>query len=552
MNNLIQEIKNNNQDYEFYPTTQEIIKDLEYDLTSVGSHLSVMDVGAGNGNLFKVLDSLIKKDQFGHKEKSYKKYAIEKSQILINNMDSDIFVVGTDFHNQTFIDKEMDVIFCNPPYSEFKEWTIKLIKESNCKVLYLVIPDRWLNDEVDKAISDRKATHNILGSYSFIDSEYRKARANVNLIRIDFTKSFYKGRMYGNERPNVDPFDLWFNEHFNIETDKTVKRDYERDSEKREEIKNALTGENAIIDKSKVIPVLLEFYKQDTEKLLTNYKALEVLDSSILQELNVNLAGLKEGLKIKIKGLKNLYWKELFNNLDAITSRLAKKSRESLLSTLTANTSVDFNSENIYSVVIWAIKNSNKYIDSQLLDLYENLTETKNIIGYKSNQHMIDDTWRYNSRYDVRKKAHHYTLDYRCIIEGWYGIGQGYEYPNGLSNNAHDMISDIFTIAKNLDFEVIGDPRNREWESGKKQLFYTKDDELFVEIKAFKNGNLHYKLNQNFMKKFNIEAGRLNGWIKSPKEAVKETGITIQEAQAYFKCNTKLLSSNIKLLGATA
>ena len=51
----------------------------------------------------------------------------------MNSLDSDIFVVGTDFHQQTFIDKKMNVIFCNPPYSEFTEWSIKLIEEANSR-----------------------------------------------------------------------------------------------------------------------------------------------------------------------------------------------------------------------------------------------------------------------------------------------------------------------------------------------------------------------------------------------------------------------------------
>jgi hypothetical protein len=219
------------------------------------------------------------------------------------------------------------------------------------------------------------------------------------------------------------------------------------------------------------------------------------------------------------------------------------------------NTSVDFTHENIYSIILWAIKNANKYLDTQLLELYKKLTEPKNVQNYKSNKHMVADTWR-NSGYRAcsftrNEKVEKYILDYRCVLEGWYGIDQGYfndEITGRIEDAGHDVISDIFTIANNLGFKVEGDSRNRKWQSGKNQSFHTKENELFAEIKAFKNGNIHYKLNQDFMKKFNIEAGRLNGWIKSPKEASEEMNISEAEATMYFKSNTQLLGSNIKLL----
>ena len=215
------------------------------------------------------------------------------------------------------------------------------------------------------------------------------------------------------------------------------------------------------------------------------------------------------------------------------------------------NTTVDFTIDNIYSIVIWSIKNANQYIDVQLLELYEDLTETKNVIGYKSNIHMIDDSWKYTSKWDFKTRIDRYKLDYRCVLSGWYGIhNSGYNFDGGgnLKTTGHEKISDIFTVAKNLGFDVEGDSRILQWVSGKPHTFYTKNGEIFAEIKAFQNGNLHYKLNQEFIKKFNVEAGKLKGWIKSPKEASEELDIDIKEATTYFNSSNKLLSSNVKLL----
>lgn len=537
---IVEKIKEANQDFEFYPTTREIIRVINADLQP--GRFSIMDVGAGNGSFFNILEDLnpIELNEYGHEINSltFNKYAIEKSQILINSMASDIFVIGTDFHQQSFIDKKMDIIFCNPPYSEYKEWMIKLIKEANCSYLYLVIPERWKTTEVEEVIKQRKAEYKILGNFSFIDSEFRKARAKVDIVKISYSRSI---RGYNTNKS--DPFDLWFKEHFNIEAEETSKTEYQQNNERKEKIKT-------LVDKSKLIHNLVCFYEEELQKLISNYKSVENLDSQLLKELNVSIEGLKGGLKSKISGLKNIYWRELFENLEAITKKLTSKSRQSLLDTLAAHTSVDFTSENIYSVVIWAIKNSNKYIDSQLSDLYKEITEPKNIIKYKSNKRMIDDNWRYNRREMFEQGK--YLLDYRIIYS--YAGSCMTSNRNGqfLTQTGSNLIRDIFAIAANLGYNVLDDTvysyETPGFEYGKNKKFYCNDGELFMTIKFYMNGNAHIKLNQKFMKAFNIEAARLNGWIKSPEEAAEEMGLKINEVLKYFKSNIKIENKNIKLL----
>ena len=78
--------------------------------------------------------------------------------------------------------------------------------------------------------------------------------------------------------------------------------------------------------------------------------------------------------------------------------------------------------------------------------------------------------------------------------------------------------------------------------------FYLKDDSLFAEIKAFKNGNLHFKFMPKFMKKLNLEAGRLNGWIKTPKQASEEFAITELEAKEMFRGNFAMLPKNMIMI----
>jgi hypothetical protein len=543
--NLVNSLKQEGQDFEFYPTTKEILKPIVKDLL-FESYISLLDVGAGNGGVFKIIEELTPIDTDGKKKLGLKKYAIEKSLILLKSLPDDVFVIGTDFEEQTFIDKKIDIIFCNPPYKQYVRWMEKIIKEANSKCLYFVVPERWKKEEIVlKAIKARlgkdKIDYKILGSFDFIDSEFRSSRAKIDIVKISLEDERYsRGNLV------TDPFDVWFNEFFKINADIEKPHQYEENKSKAEQIHSLANGQN-------LIEVLADAYSVDLKNLIATYKVIETLDPILLKELNVNLSGIKEGLKVKISGLKNLYWQELFNNLDKLTSRLTSTSRKNMLETLTAHTHIDFTSNNAYSVVIWAIKNVNKYLDQQLCEVYKTLSEPDSIKNYKSNQRILKDDWRYLKH---NNQVSHYVLDYRivsvhyqCFNLSSYG---NYDYPNGLHKDCHDFLNDICAIAKNLGFDVIDKTKAFQWTPGETNDFYLSkkggEPEIFMSVKAYKNGNIHLKINQEFMKAFNIEAARINKWVKTPESYAEETGEKINDVKQYYSANLQFNLDNVKRL----
>ena len=95
---LVKTLRESDSDFEWYPTTEEIINTVRDDLRDFacvreGEEIreSVLDCGAGDG---RVLEALTKGSR----------YAIEMSEPLLSEMDRSIFIVGTDFHKQTLID----------------------------------------------------------------------------------------------------------------------------------------------------------------------------------------------------------------------------------------------------------------------------------------------------------------------------------------------------------------------------------------------------------------------------------------------------------------
>ncbi len=129
---LVNLLKENNQDFEFYPTTKEMIESIYFDLAQKGRQskfYSVLDVGAGHGGFFEKFKQIRKEvkdhnisvgcseDEDWHYKENHEeifnkikpkadlsgKFAIEKSEILINQLPTNVMLLGTDFWEQTLM-----------------------------------------------------------------------------------------------------------------------------------------------------------------------------------------------------------------------------------------------------------------------------------------------------------------------------------------------------------------------------------------------------------------------------------------------------------------
>ena len=538
-------LKSAEQDFEWYPTTDEMIVAAFRHCESISS---MLDIGAGDGRVLKKFDELnfgriAKREGWTEFVSTIDKFAIEKSEIHLNNMPPDISIVGTDFLAQTLIDKKVDVIFCNPPYSRYEEWATQIIKEANCNQLFLVLPVRWAQSTLIKqSIKTRnKVTHKVVWSGDFLEAD-REARAKVEIIKLTYQQTRY-GVDY--EEGANDAFDVWFDEYF-ADFDKLNHIPEENPWEKpKVKIGELVEGQN-------LLERLCNLYDNEMKTLLGNYVTLSKLDSQLLCELGVKVPELKKGLRSKIDGLKNKYWQELFDRFSPITNKLTSSSRRDILEKLHKSCNVDFSCSNVYAVAIWTIKNANKYIDRQVMEIFKELSEPESVKNYKSNLKMWErNGWRY-------KKEHtHYALDYRIVTVRHNAIYNGdgfgkYDYCEGLSNSCHDFLNDILTIANNLGFfNNESSKRKCGWCSGASFDFYDNQEKILFNVRAYKNGNVHFKFNQEFIKTLNIEASRLLGWIKTPEEAAEEMNIDLSFARSKFNSNLLLgIGEGRKLLCA--
>lgn len=559
---LVKEQKLNGEETEFYPTTQEMVNKIARYINenAENSIIKILDIGCGNGCFFEKLDKAdcyyISSAKWGSEEYNRKlhrpdKYGIEKSLLLLNNCPDDITILGTDFMQNNLIDKPVDLVFCNPPYSDYKNWMKKILSEANARYVVMIVPSRWNNDEsINKIISDRNFEYEIISTDNFMDAE-RKARAVVDIIFFKPKTSYFRNERYENSLK--DPFDYWFENTFKINADKKESLSWTEEA-KKEAIKGELTeGEN-------VAEVLVKLYNRDMEALYKNYKSLENLDAALLKELNVNIENLKKGIKTKLEGLKSLYWHELFDHYDKITRRLTSKKRKEILQKLGENINIDFTEENIYQLTFWIIRNSNRLFDEQLTDYFYELCNSKNIHRYKSNKRWNDDEWKYVKkasedcgyyRKENRDKIKNVQLDYRIVTtrnSNFHYDSWNRTYENKLTADAVNFINDTKIIAENLGFIITID----EDEIGSNFNAY-RNGQVFINFKLYKNGNRHLKFDPAFMKKLNVEMARINGWIHDKREAEKELDLTEMEVERYWNKNFSInANTGFKLLGFTA
>jgi hypothetical protein len=533
---LITSLQDNRQDFEFYPTTAEIIAAVVADLKDEKEERrysrrgcsSILDIGAGNG---KVLEALRAAD-LG----LYDLYAIEKSPILCGQLDPSIFIIGTDFAEQSLLSKQVDVIFSNPPYSCFEEWAVKIIRQSAAPLVYLVIPVRWEDSvQIKAALEFRGATHTILGEFDFRAAEDRQARARVHLLKVRMSDE------------KDDAFDRFFAEQFAPLLTRFEAHKHP-DSEETIPVYKKGGGRRRLFEG---IPVtesypqeMVALYLQEMSNIERNYQLVADLDAELLREFDVNPEKIISCLKQRLSGLRMDYWTELFSHMRAITDRLTSKSRKNLLDTLHQNVQVDFTVTNISAVLVWAVRNANRYIDTQLIATYGKMIEKANVFLYKSNRRAwVDNRWRYR---EEQTENTHFALEYRMVIHQVGGISYSpysWEQRNGLTESAYEFIGDLLTIANNLGFLCSTSAHaHREWTSNGLQTFYFSTPkgqrDVLFEARAFKNGNIHLRLHQSFALALNVEHGRLKGWLNSADEAMTE--LNDVAAGIYFKTNLQL------------
>jgi hypothetical protein len=559
---VVRELQSADEDWEWYPTTSAMLDVIREDLRleygdrhcDDGGYPSVdiLDVGAGDGRALMALA--------GHG----RKLSIEKASTLVRLQPDEVIPVGWDFHRSTLIDKACEVVVTNPPYAEFSVWAERIIREANAAFVYLILPVRWKDQPgIQRALERRQATTSVLLTSDFINAE-RAARCRIDIVKVALAGRSGAGRYRRRgEQCAVDPFVLWFEQTFpkpEAKDDEAAGEATDGASRLHERVSHEMVQGRSLIE------ALCRLHDKELADLAGNYRAATELDPALMKEIGITHEKLLASLKERIGGLKHSYWQELFANYESITANLTTKSRDTMLRALHANTAVEFSEDNAVAITMWVLKNANTFVDRQLIEVCERMISRANIHLYKSNTRVYgNDDWRYNRwrHSEDRPAPEKVALDYRIVLEDMGGICTSewtWERTKnaGLETHAAEFLQDILAVASTLGWSVAsgrhGVTSGRNWASNQLETFYVTSGRKLMDVRAFKNGNLHVRFHQDFIRKLNVEFGRLKGWLKSTQDAVDELGITPQEAEEDFGSALNVLPERAarKLLGIQA
>jgi hypothetical protein len=560
------------QDFEWYPSTDEILAAFSKDLYAQAKRFAVngyrrnrnesyfthnercynseteqhedmvsiasmLDVGAGDGRVFRAIKDPRPGYRFGIDEM----FGIEKARAQSDDLiRKGIFIIGRDFFQTTLIDKEFSVIYSNPPYSLYDTWTVRLLKEASFGLMYLVLPIRWeQNKEIMREIKNYE--HEIIGTFDFLQGD-RSARARVNLIRITRKVEKIDGRVYMKE--SSDPFVRWIEEY--IGTFEDLRED--KLNKYREEDKWLISKKDNKIEQ------LVDDYNYEMRTLIEGFQAIGKLPGHVLKSIDLDKASILQIIKQNFESMKDRYWRLAFEKLDAVTTRLTSSTRNSLISRMKQFNTLDFNLDNIYSIVIWVIENFNKYTNEQIVKMFNDITEPEYIRAYKSNIHWDKDTWRNSWRnykdnpFSGEKgkgKPEKYILDYRFVTRS---RGDFHGYPGNYS-----IVDDFVVILRSLGADISNDIKTNPKDYGERQevlMYYKGKTQTALECRFYQNSNVHVKVNQELMMKFNVAVAKILGWIRGPEDIQEEYEVSAAEAVKYWNTDTllKLGQSDIQML----
>jgi hypothetical protein len=540
VNQKIKVLSQNHEDHEWYPTTDEILSAMNQDLHQLfakgnlsgskrhwkeqffdhswtsdrktGKDIytyrvkTFLDVGAGDGrvlNAIKGVNGDIRIDKL---------YGIEIAQSQADDLiNRDVFIIGRDFFKTSLIDKRYSLIFSTPPYSVFVPWVRKLLDEANFGVMYLVLPVRW-ETSIGKHPSLKIYEVKIIGEFDFTHAD-RAARGKVNLIRVNpkpwKAEERYQGKKVGTyteygKEDDPDSFERWMESYIG---------QFKKEEPEMEEAREVKLKHGTFKD-------LVENYNYDMASLLDAFKALGKLPFRVIEALGMDRRSILETIKENIKSLKNRYWQLAFSRIAAINSRLTHKTRNTMLCKMEEFNTLDFNEDNLYSIIIWVVKHFNEYTGEQILSVFDDLTSQDYVRAYKSNIHWISDNWRYGRK----PKPEKYKLDYRLVTHCY----KGYRYDPC-------VVDDFIVICRSLGYHIAEGEFLDVEDIGKEQRFWTLDGIPAFTVRLYKNRNAHLKVNQELMMKFNIEVAKLRKWVNNHTDIQNEFDLSEEEAIRLWK-----------------
>lgn len=547
INSIINTLKANGQDYEFYPTPKSLAPLIAGEIESANPWLdnvnysdiprtTVLDVCAGDGSFILALHDELMNTK---RARQVTLQGIELSPILRDKWQGKIVPVGSNFYGIKV--PTAPVVFCNPPFSKYVGFTKKVLKDSTFNIAIFILPRGWRsNQELQSFLRSNDHRHTVIKTFDFKEHCERAIRSqticDVLVFHGKYSGDFERTRKEALKKQVAEIFDAEAEKGV-MQTDlptnfslPDISKMYEKEKESRFELFKMLSSNNYAYTKS--ITGVDDKYAR--ENLLDMFSDAYV-------------------------ALQRKYWGMVIKKLSVMGGLLTYENEQSLITDFAK--SIDFNIETISLFLEWLTSNFQTVMDDQFIMGYKSLMNPANSVRYKNNQSLFKDgNWTTNEKGKyksfLKKKvileiSNHYDafgftlISYEAkqqltsllinlsAVFGYWIAPTLYDSPNFKCNicdlKQHIKPSETsplnddakLKIAKALqDFE--DEPRPY----GKSIPIYgiTKEGnaDLLMYLIIYKKGTLHVKLSKDFALKLNVKYGTINGWITNPDDAKSE------------------------------
>lgn len=574
MDSLIQTLKTHDQDFEFYPTTNEILvkiaETLKGYLRAYGDDkrsyknggFTILDVCAGDGNALLTLKQQLEKADFICLQ------GIEKSPMLYSMWDNSINLVGTDFFQENLHSKTANVLFCNPPFSQTETWFKRLLTEHSSRVqhIFFVCPSKQgLSDKYRDMFNDFKFAKDSKNHYDIsmtvlqnengetfsFENADRSARVDTVILHIDLHK-YAEYRDF--ERSDRDALFAQYFPELQNKLEHSEDYSYKRKAreEKSKELESFMLSQAGEQD---LVKILVDSFCAERNEFLDAYNKLNDVPTLLLDKLDIDLSKAKNLLFKTLQELDTQYWSKLFKLYEPLKQKLTSSSVNRLMKYVSER-NIAFNYDNCLAVTLLAVQKTNEMIVQQLLDKYKHWAEVGNYKAYKSNQRLFNEgrfkdciapedltnNWSYGSD---KKRWHEVSIDnimpfsigerkkleYR-IVDCHLSFSGGYSWA-GFDPNSSAMqaVHDIIIIARNLGYTVSDFEQTCDY--GDRVSVYATDRNgkniVLFDFKVFKNGNAHFFLNKGLMIDIMLVVGKYLGWVHTKEQVMDDLDITGEE-----------------------
>ncbi len=479
----------------FYPTPDNVIfKMLEK--VDLNNYSSILEPSAGKGNIIKALinkgyngsiDFIEPVEEFCSIVKNIKIGEERVKSLYSHSYESKPkypHYAGSNFLSFETL-KKYSLIIMNPPFDNGDKHLLKAVDVvQNGGRIICLLNSETLNNPYSNT---RKVLVNKLKEYNAEITDlgqafkYADRKTEVNVSMVDI----------------IIPY----------REEKTYIFEGIKEEQKKQEYIFSKNNELVI---SEPIQNLVEHYKMEViagKRLFEEYSSIYKYlnndeDDCSGKQLYLSLSNLNEYIEMT----RYKYWKKLLHQrsfTENMTGGMLKDFEKNLNNTRY----IEFNYENIYQVAVNSIKNAEKSIRHELVELFDKITYQSSYADYNNKIHLYNG-WKTNKAYKV---------DNKFIIRVFYQDN----LLNNLSYKYHDIANQIYCLEKAfawLDYDIKkGVSQNyllRLIDECVKNGNLKNIETYYFYVTLYKKGTVHFTIkDEKILKRFNLLCAQEKNWL---------------------------------------